>query len=97
VKDKLRSGPPDQTCSLCVGGSELKFEAPNIYCNNPLCGQRIKRNAVYFANENKRYQVGVEHRNYVPSTPLPEGLASPPLSCLSPLPFLGVSLSFPNP
>lgn len=54
----MRSGPPDQTCSLCVGGSELKFEAPNIYCNNPLCGQRIKRNAVYYANENKRYQVG---------------------------------------
>ncbi len=57
VRDKLRTGSTDTTCSLCVGGSELRFEAPNIYCNNPSCGVRIKRNAIYYANENKRFQV----------------------------------------
>ena len=58
VREKLRMGSTDSTCSLCVGGSEMRFEAPAIYCNNPLCGVRIKRNALYYANENKRFQVG---------------------------------------
>ncbi len=57
VRDKLRTGSTDSTCSLCVGGSEMKFEAPNIYCNGINCGVRIKRNAVYYANDNKRFQV----------------------------------------
>ena len=41
-------------CSIC-GSSKESFEPPVYYCNGRCGGQRIKRNAVYYTNNNNTY------------------------------------------